>query len=85
MKQYTYGLLLFVILMLPPIANLLESIMIIHMHMQMPLIVFSGFLMVRFFQVRFPDFFEKWNHNGVPGITLFINHIGILDAAESHG
>lgn len=72
MKQYTYGLLLFVILMLPPVANLLESIMIIHMHMQMPLLVFSGFLMAPFFQLRFPHFFKKWNQNGIPGILMFI-------------
>ncbi len=36
------------------------------------LLVIAGFLMARFFQIRFPGFFEKWNHNGVPGITLFI-------------
>ncbi|MFB4167126.1 hypothetical protein ACE1TG_04055 [Virgibacillus sp. JSM 102003] len=72
MKQAIYGLLLFVFLILPPVANLLESIMIIHMHMQMPLLLASGFLMARFFQIKFPGFFEKWNRNGVPGILLFI-------------
>lgn len=72
MKQYTYGLLLFIILMLPPVSNLMESIMIVHMHMQMPLLVFAGFLMARYVQIRFPNFFEKWNSNGVPGIILFI-------------
>ncbi|MCH1624104.1 hypothetical protein [Fredinandcohnia quinoae] len=72
MKQSLYGLILLIILALPPVANFLESIMIIHMHMQMPLLVFSGFLMARFFQLRFPSFFEKWNGTGVPGILLFI-------------
>jgi hypothetical protein len=72
MKQSIYGLLLFIVLALPPVANLLESIMIIHMHMQMPLLVIAGFLMARFFQIRFPHFFEKWNRNGVPGIILFV-------------
>lgn len=72
MKQFLYGLFIFIVLTLPPVANLLESIMIVHMHMQMPLIVFSGFLMAKLFQIRFPQFFEKWNRNGVPGILLFI-------------
>lgn len=72
MKQAVYGLLLFVFLALPPVASFLESIMIVHMHMQMPLLVISGFLMARFFQLKFPRFFERWNHNGVPGILLFM-------------
>ena len=72
MKQSLYGLLLLIVLALPPVAHLLESIMIVHMHMQMPLLVFSGFLMGRFFQLRFPHFFEKWNINGLPGIFLFV-------------
>lgn len=72
MKQSIYGLLLFIVLILPPVSNLLESIMIIHMHMQMPLLVLSGCLMARFLQIRFPRFFEKWNRNGVPGIILFV-------------
>ncbi|WP_164669537.1 hypothetical protein [Virgibacillus doumboii] len=72
MKQAFYGLLLFIFLILPPVSNLLESIMIVHMHMQMPLLVISGFLMARFFQIRFPQFFYKWNHNGIPGILLVV-------------
>ena len=72
MKQALSGLLLFIVMALPPVANLLESIMIVHMHMQMPLIVFSGFLMARIFQLRYPSFFEKWNQGGIPGILLFI-------------
>lgn len=72
MKQYTYGLLLLIILMLPPVSNLMESVMIIHMHMQMPLLVFTGYLMARYVQIRFPAFFDKWNSNGLPGIMLFI-------------
>ncbi|SFA89321.1 MULTISPECIES: hypothetical protein [unclassified Bacillus (in: firmicutes)] len=72
MKQALYGLLLFVVLSLPPVADFLESIMIMHMHMQMPLLVISGILIARFFQIKFPGFFEKWNGNGVPGMMLFI-------------
>src|SRR5699024_3098572 len=72
MKQAMYGLVLYAFLILPPVATLMESIMAIHMHMQMPLLVISGILMARFFQVRFPGFFEKWNRNGVLGILLFV-------------
>lgn len=72
MNQSIYGLLLFIFLIVPPVAHLMESVMIIHMHMQMPMLVVAGFFMARFFQIRFPHFFEKWNSNGVPGIILFI-------------
>jgi hypothetical protein len=72
MKQAIYGLLLFLFLILPPVANLMESVMIIHMHMQMPLLIFSGFLIARLFQLHYSRFFEKWNTNGVPGIMLFV-------------
>ena len=72
MNQSFYGLLLFIFLVIPPVANFMETLMVIHMHMQMPMLVIAGMLMAPFFQKRFPGFFEKWNSNGVPGITLFV-------------
>jgi hypothetical protein len=72
MNQSFYGLLLFIFLVTPPVANFMESIMAIHMHMQMTMLVIAGFLMAKFFQKRFTVFFEKWNSNGIPGITLFV-------------
>src|SRR5699024_7279610 len=72
MKQAKYGLVLYAFLILPPVVTLMELIMAIDMHMQMPLLVFSGIFMSRFFQFRFPGFFDKWNKNGVPGILLFV-------------
>ncbi|MEC5423660.1 hypothetical protein QGM71_09165 [Virgibacillus sp. C22-A2] len=72
MKQAMYGLALYIFLILPPVATLMESVMAIHMHMQMPLLVIAGMLMAKFFQIKFPAFFEKWNSNGVPGLLLFI-------------
>nr|WP_202925699.1 hypothetical protein [Virgibacillus sp. MSP4-1] len=72
MKQSVYGFIMFMVLILPPVAYLLESIMIVHMHMQMPLLVISGFLMAPFFFKHLPSVFEKWNHNGVPGILLVV-------------
>ncbi|KXH87070.1 hypothetical protein [Sporosarcina sp. HYO08] len=71
MTQAGYGLALLLFLAIPPIAHLFESIMIIHMHMQMPLLVISGFFIATFFQKRYPGFFEKWNEDGIPGILLF--------------
>ena len=72
MKQAIYGLVLYVFLMLPPVVALTESIMSIHMHIQMPLLGIVGLLMTPFLQERFPAFFEKWNRNGIPGIVLFM-------------
>ncbi|WP_449538697.1 hypothetical protein [Ferdinandcohnia sp. Marseille-Q9671] len=72
MKQFLIGTFLLLVLALPPVTNLLESIMIVHMHMQMPSIVFAGFLMAKLLQEKFPRFFEKWNQDGIPGILLFI-------------
>lgn len=71
MKQTLYGLIIFIFLALPPVANLAESIMIIHMHVQMPLFVVAGFLMGKLLEEKFPSFFEKWNKDGIPGILLF--------------
>lgn len=72
MNQSFYGFLLFIFLVVPPVANFMESVMVIHMHMQMPMLVIAGFLIARFFKNRFPGFFKKWNSNGVPGILLFV-------------
>ncbi len=71
MKQSAYGFVLFVFLALPPVARFLESVMIMHMHMQMPLLVIAGFMMARYFKLRYPRLFAKWNGNGIPGILLF--------------
>ncbi|MFA9557949.1 hypothetical protein ACERII_11635 [Evansella sp. AB-rgal1] len=71
MNQFIYGLLLFIVLALPPVSNLLESIMIVHMHMQMPLLIIAGFMMGKYLILRSPRFFDKYNNNGVPGILLF--------------
>src|SRR5699024_11227427 len=71
MKQAVYGSFLLIFLMLPPVTHLAESIMSIHMHMQMPLIAIGGMLLTPFLQKKFTSFFEKYNENGIPGIILF--------------
>ncbi|WP_186578904.1 hypothetical protein [Aquibacillus kalidii] len=72
MKQAKYGLLLYIFLALPPVASLMESVMIVHMHMQLTLLVLSGFLMGTFFKQRFASFFNNWNQSGVPGVILAV-------------
>lgn len=72
MKQAIYGLVLYVFLMFPPVITLSESIMSIHMHMQMPLLGIVGLLMTPYLQEVFSGFFDKWNRNGLPGIVLFM-------------
>ncbi|WP_328589287.1 hypothetical protein [Litchfieldia alkalitelluris] len=84
MKQFYVGLFVLVGLATPPAIHLLESIMIFHMHMQMPFLMISGFLMAPFFIEKFPRFFEKWNGNGVPGILLFVV-INLLDDSKGDG
>jgi hypothetical protein len=76
MKQSVYGLLLYAALILPPVADLMESIMVVHMHMQMPMLVIAGFITANVIRLRFPRFFEKWNGNGVPGMILFATIMG---------
>src|SRR5690625_441833 len=70
MKQEKYGLILYLFLMLPPVITLSESIMSIHMHVQMPLLAIAGMLMTPLLQDKFPRFFKNWNENGVVGMTL---------------
>lgn len=70
MKRFIYGLLLFAFLAMPPIVSFLESHMLLHMHVQMPLLAFAGMLWTPFLQAKFPRFFSRWNEDGVPGIVL---------------
>ncbi|HLS60521.1 MAG TPA: hypothetical protein VK044_05265 [Virgibacillus sp.] len=72
MKQAKYGLILYLFLMLPPVITLSESIMSIHMHVQMPLLAIAGMLMTPLLQDKFPQFFKKWNENGVVGMTIVL-------------
>ncbi|HLS23041.1 MAG TPA: hypothetical protein VK037_03885 [Pseudogracilibacillus sp.] len=70
MNLFIYGLILFIFLALPPVAELAESIMAIHMHMQMPLFAVAGILMTPFLQRLAPNFFRTWNKDGIPGLLL---------------
>ncbi|WP_188206327.1 hypothetical protein [Alkalibacillus aidingensis] len=72
MTQGFYGVLLLLFLFAPPVRDFLESIMILHMHMQMPMIIIAGFLIGDYLIKKFPNFFSKWNENGIPGAVLLV-------------
>lgn len=72
MKQFWYGLGLLIFLALPPVRDLLESVMAFHMHMQMMLLFVAGLLMAPFFQKHFGHIFGKYNKTGLPGVALFL-------------
>lgn len=71
MKQFSYGLALVLFLAIPPVRDLLESIMAMHMHMQMMLLFVAGLLMAPFFQKYCAPIFDKYNKTGLPGVVLF--------------
>jgi len=72
MWQSRLGFILYVILMFPPLTKWMESIMITHMLVQIPLLIISGCLMGQFFLNKFPKFFSRWNKNGIAGMLLFV-------------
>src|SRR5699024_9783437 len=70
MKQAVYGSILLIFLMLSPVTHLAESIMSIHMHMQMPLIAIGGMLLTPCLQKKFASFFKKYNESWIPVISI---------------
>lgn len=67
-----YGMVLFCVMIIPPITGFLESTMFLHMLVQLPLLIFSGWLMGKEILKKFSSFFDKWNANGVPGIIMVL-------------
>lgn len=76
MDQFRIGLGLFVFLALPPVAQFMESIMVVHMHMQMPMLVLAGVLMAPILLKKLPQLGDTWNRSGILGILLFLIIIG---------
>ncbi|SFD96559.1 hypothetical protein SAMN05216238_106187 [Lentibacillus persicus] len=72
MRTALYGVVLFMLLILPPVRHAMESVMIVHMLVQIPLLIVSGWLMAGYFQVKVERFFNKWNGNGAAGIILVV-------------
>ncbi|RYG74408.1 hypothetical protein EU245_02045 [Lentibacillus lipolyticus] len=72
MGKPMFGALLFGLLVIPPVRHLMESVMIVHMLVQIPLLILAGFLMAGFFRKSFQRFWFVWNENGVPGMLLVV-------------
>lgn len=70
MRQSLYGLIVLLLLALPPMRTLLESYMAFHMHMQMMLLFISGVMMAPLFQRYLPKLFNHFNRTGIPGVIL---------------
>lgn len=72
MKRLLVGSTLYALLLLPFVRLFLESNMSLHMLVQMPGLVVTGWFVGKYLMERFPNFFMKWNGNGIPGIILFV-------------
>jgi len=72
MKQAGLGSILYIMLAIPPISTYLESIMITHMLIQLPLLIIAGFLIGKGILQKWTSFFTNWNDNGVPGMILIV-------------
>jgi len=72
MWQSRFGFILYVMLMFPPLVKWMESIMITHMLVQIPLLIVAGYMMGQFLQKKFPGIFSRWNDSGIPGMLLFV-------------
>ncbi|GAB3802795.1 hypothetical protein [Virgibacillus kimchii] len=72
MRQFIAGVILYTVLLIPPVLHFLESMMYTHMLVQIPLLIVAGWMMGKVVMEKGKPFFDKWNANGVPGITLTI-------------
>jgi hypothetical protein len=72
MRYLYFGISLFVLLLIPLVRAYLESVMTLHMLIQLPLLVLAGGWIGKFLVERFGKFFTVWNGNGIPGIILFV-------------
>lgn len=83
MRQTIYGIVLYIILVIPPVTLFLESIMLLHMLVQMPLLILAGYLLGKWALTRYKIFFHKWNTTGISGIiiVLFVTTYWMLPRA----
>jgi hypothetical protein len=71
-KPLYIGTLLYLLLIIPPVRNFMESIMIIHMLIQLPLLIIIGCLLGKYIMKKAPKVFHAINENGVPGMILIV-------------
>jgi hypothetical protein len=72
MRQAIYGTVLYIILIIRPVISLLESIMILHMLVQLPLLIIVGYLWGNLILKNYQCFLTKWNTTGVAGILVVL-------------
>lgn len=70
MKQAVFGIVLYGMLLIPPVASYMEKVMLVHMLIQLPLLILSGWFIGEIIIKKYNMFFNKWNKHGVPGILL---------------
>jgi hypothetical protein len=64
------GLLLFGVLMTPPVRQILEVTMTLQMLVQIPLLVVAGWLLGHAIPHRIAAVIARWNGGGIPGLLL---------------
>ncbi|MEC5423741.1 hypothetical protein QGM71_09570 [Virgibacillus sp. C22-A2] len=72
MKQTSIGIFLYIILLIPSVSVYMESIMVLHMLVQLPMLILVGWLIGKKVIIKYKGFFDKWNANGIPGIVLVV-------------
>lgn len=72
MRQAIYGTVFYIILIILPVILLLESVMILHMLVQFPLLMVVGYLWGKPILEKCHQFFSKWNTTGVAGILVVL-------------
>lgn len=72
MKQTGLGIILYSMLVIPPVKTYIESIMLLHMLVQLPLLILVGWFIGDWLIKKFNPFFMAWNTDGVPGMILVV-------------
>ncbi|HLR03605.1 MAG TPA: hypothetical protein VK111_12735 [Virgibacillus sp.] len=72
MKRFSAGMGLYIFLLIPSVVNWMESIMIVHMFLQLPLLIVSGVFVGKTMIRPFSRLFSNWNANGVPCIMIAV-------------
>lgn len=72
MRQTQIGIVLYMILIIPLVISKLESIMILHMLVQLPLLITAGWLFGKVIIEKYSTFFNKSNANGIPGMLFIV-------------
>jgi hypothetical protein len=62
--------MLLIILAVPPVRQVMEGDMALHMLLQFPLILLAGWLLARGLSEQARAILHKWNHAGIAGLLL---------------